>query len=129
MEAFAWFVASLRLTMRGRYQASNHDVAEVLTEFACEQGFHPNPQFTGCILKNWGDPKRVAGIHDYQLRTMYQFYLHRQLVPSNDNGWFGLIAVHHYLNGDWGSTLPRYLQDQGASVWEERYQQQSKETA
>lgn len=117
MDAFSWFVAGLRLTMRARYQASNSMLAIVLSDYAKEKGFHSEPQFTGDILRRWGDPRNAAKIQSYQLRSMYSFFLERELVPDTQQGWIGLITVHQHLQGDSGLSLPAYLQNQGAATW------------
>lgn len=117
MDAFSWFVAGLRLTMRARYQASNSMLALLLADYAKEKGFHSEPQFTGDILRRWGDPRNSPKIQSYQLRSMYSFFLERELVPNTRLGWVGLIKVHQHLQGDDGRSLPAYLHDHGASTW------------
>lgn len=117
MDAFSWFVAGLRLTMRARYQASNSMLAIALTDFAMDRGFHSEPQFSGDILRRWGDPRNATKIQSYQLRTMYTFFLDRQLIPETHLGWTGLILVHQHLQGDNGQSLPKYLHDHGATTW------------
>lgn len=116
MEELAWFVASLRLTMRARYQASNSLLADALSEFSRRQGLDSDAKFSGSALKGWGDPKNTDSIRPAQLQAMLAFYIDRQLVPDSALGWRGLIHVHRQLNGP-DTALPAYLDDHGAASW------------
>lgn len=111
----AWFIACLRLGMRGKYQASNSDLAIVLNEFAKDRGYSECPNLNGAILKAWGNSEKLSAktMSSWQLRTCYEFYLTRRLVPDNDKGWQGLIHVHHQLTGESSQALPDYLHQAG----------------
>lgn len=119
VQHIARFMACLRLGMRERYRASNSDLAAVLNEYAKERGYHANPQINGAILKTWGSVEsiKIKPIDAWVVRTSYEFYLHRRLIPDNQNGWTGLIAVHMHITGQPGSTLPQYLHEAGLPKW------------
>lgn len=126
MEALAWFVASLRLTMRARYDASNSMLADALCEFARRKGLDSEPKFSGHVLKLWGDPKNIDRIQPQELSVMYAFYIERQLVPDNALGWRGLIEVHRQLQGP-DAPLPSYLDDHDGAFWLSQVESTSKE--
>ena len=97
--------------MRARFQSSNHDIAEVLTDHAENLVFQGvKPVFAGGLLKEWGNPNRLHLLTDDHLKVMYDLFIRRELIPASDSGWQGLIRVHQKLHGEQGPALPAYLQ-------------------
>jgi hypothetical protein len=116
--------------MRARYQASNHDIAEVLSDHAKNLPYSERPAvFSGSLLKEWGNPQKLSQLTTEHLKVMYDLFLRRQLVPTSSTGWFGLLSVHHHLTGDSGNSLPAYLHDAGLPGWIHLYNQPRKESA
>lgn len=122
-EEGASFTSNLLLAMRGHFQASNKDLADLLNNYAESQSISLEPPFTGGFLNNYRNPTRKTHpLTNNHLQVMYDLYLRHQLVPERESSWAGLIAVHRHLTGDDGLNLPPYLHDRGLAGWLHRQQ-------